>query len=118
MSGGRDVTADEGDDGDVNIFPLFQNLGFAPDFVHAAIAPFINDIHRKGASVTSSVDASDDIITRSGHVIAGIRVVSNAGGVNPMACAGAIQHVIKKAGLDLRVAVVTGDDLMPHVRFP
>lgn len=45
-------------------------------------------------------------------------MVSNAGGVNPMACAEAILDVIKKAGLDLRVAVVTGDDLMPHVRFP
>ncbi|XP_069031638.1 uncharacterized protein lratb.1 [Embiotoca jacksoni] len=67
------------------------NLGYAPDFVHIALAPFINDIHRKG-----------------------IRVVSNAGGVNPLACAAAIQEVIKKAGLDLKVAVVTGDDLMPH----
>ncbi|XP_054457194.1 uncharacterized protein lratb.1 [Anoplopoma fimbria] len=66
-------------------------LGYAPDFVHFALAPFINDIHRKG-----------------------IRVVSNAGGVNPLACAEAIQEVIKKAGLDLKVAVVTGDDLMPH----
>lgn len=67
------------------------NLGYAPDFVHVALAPFINDIHRKG-----------------------IRVVSNAGGVNPLACAEAIQEVIKKAGLDLKVAVVTGDDLMPY----
>uniref|UniRef100_A0A3Q1I772 Uncharacterized protein n=1 Tax=Anabas testudineus TaxID=64144 RepID=A0A3Q1I772_ANATE len=67
------------------------NLGYAPDFVHVALAPFINDIHRKG-----------------------IRVVSNAGGVNPLACAEAVQEVIKKAGLDLKVAVVTGDDLMPH----
>lgn len=32
---------------------LFQTLGFAPDFVHAAIAPFISDLHRKGASLTS-----------------------------------------------------------------
>ncbi|XP_037335810.2 uncharacterized protein lratb.1 isoform X2 [Pungitius pungitius] len=67
------------------------NLGYAPDFVHVALAPFINDIHRKG-----------------------IRVVSNAGGVNPLACAEAIREVIRKAGLDLKVAVVTGDDLMPH----
>ncbi|XP_056225161.1 uncharacterized protein lratb.1 isoform X2 [Seriola aureovittata] len=67
------------------------NQGYAPDFVQVALAPFINDIHRKG-----------------------IRVVSNAGGVNPLACAEAIQEVIKKAGVDLKVAVVTGDDLMPH----
>uniref|UniRef100_A0A3P9DTB2 Si:ch73-132f6.5 n=1 Tax=Maylandia zebra TaxID=106582 RepID=A0A3P9DTB2_9CICH len=67
------------------------NLGYAPDFVQVALAPFINDIHRKG-----------------------IRVVSNAGGVNPLACAEAIQEVTKKAGLELKVAVVTGDDLMPH----
>ncbi|XP_067118073.1 uncharacterized protein [Osmerus mordax] len=43
-----------------------------------------------------------------------IRVVSNAGGVNPLACAAAIQEVVNKAGLPLKVAVVTGDDLMPH----
>ncbi|XP_037542704.1 uncharacterized protein LOC119419435, partial [Nematolebias whitei] len=67
------------------------DLGYAPDFVQAALAPFINDIHRKG-----------------------IRVVSNAGGVNPLGCAAAIQEVVRKAGLDLKVAVVTGDDLMPH----
>ncbi|KAG7236302.1 hypothetical protein INR49_001218 [Caranx melampygus] len=65
------------------------NMGYTPDFVQIALAPFINDIHKKG-----------------------IRVVSNAGGVNPLACAQAIQEVIKKAGLDMKVAVVTGDDLM------
>lgn len=65
------------------------NMGYAPDFVQMAMAPFIHDIHKKG-----------------------IRVVSNAGGVNPLACAAAIQEVVKKAGLDLKVAVVTGDDLM------
>jgi hypothetical protein len=42
-----------------------------------------------------------------------IRVVVNAGGVNPLGCGEAIEAVLKEAGVDLRVAVVTGDDLMP-----
>ena len=37
----------------------------------------------------------------------GVRVVSNAGGVNPQACAA----VVAELGLDLTVAVVLGDDL-------
>ncbi|XP_053333480.1 uncharacterized protein lratb.1 isoform X1 [Clarias gariepinus] len=66
-------------------------LGYAPDFVLTAISPFIKEISQKG-----------------------IRVISNAGGVNPLACAAAVQEVVRKAGLSLKVAVVTGDDLMPQ----
>lgn len=42
----------------------------------------------------------------------GIRVVCNAGGVNPLGCAAALQEVVMKAKLDLKIAVVTGDDLI------
>ncbi len=42
-----------------------------------------------------------------------IRVVVNAGGVNPLGCREAVEAALKQAGVALRVAVVTGDDLMP-----
>ena len=41
----------------------------------------------------------------------GIRVVSNAGGVNPATCAQALRKELDAAGVNLRVAVVEGDDL-------
>jgi len=41
----------------------------------------------------------------------GVRVVTNAGGVNPTACRDALQAVLDEAGVRLRIAVVEGDDL-------
>ncbi|HSW14305.1 MAG TPA: acyclic terpene utilization AtuA family protein [Solimonas sp.] len=45
----------------------------------------------------------------------GIKVVTNAGGVNPQACKAAIDEKLKALGIDLKVAIVTGDDLLPRV---
>ena len=47
----------------------------------------------------------------------GVRVIANAGGVNPPACADAVRAVAEKAGVrnDVRVGVVTGDDLLPRL---
>ena len=44
----------------------------------------------------------------------GVRVVANAGGVNPRACAAAVKAVAEKSGVaaGLRIGVVTGDDLL------
>jgi hypothetical protein len=44
-----------------------------------------------------------------------IKVVSNAGGVNPQACKRALEAVCRERGVDLRIAVVTGDDLLPEI---
>jgi len=47
----------------------------------------------------------------------GVRVIANAGGVNPGACATAIRSVLRSAkkGDQLRIGVVTGDDLLPRL---
>jgi hypothetical protein len=43
-----------------------------------------------------------------------IAVISNAGGVNPKACAAALQAACDKAGVALKIAVLLGDDLQPQ----
>ena len=44
----------------------------------------------------------------------GVRVIANAGGVNPPACAAAVRSLVASSGQSekLRIAVVTGDDLL------
>lgn len=66
--------------------------GYALDFVSRVMTPLIKKISEKN-----------------------IKVISNAGGVNPLACRDALQKVIEAQGLDLKVAVVLGDDLMPNL---
>ena len=68
------------------------NLGYATDFVGMVMRPLAKQIAEKG-----------------------IRVVTNAGGVNPQACRAALEAVFKEQGLDLKVAVVEGDDLSADV---
>ncbi|XP_070613420.1 uncharacterized protein [Erythrolamprus reginae] len=65
------------------------DLGYIPDFVSIAMAPYIKDICGKG-----------------------VRVISNAGGMNPLGCAAALHQVARNANVDLKIAVITGDDLM------
>jgi hypothetical protein len=45
-----------------------------------------------------------------------LKVVTNAGGMNPAACAARAREILDKAGLtDRKIGVVTGDDLLPRL---
>ncbi|SEE37123.1 acyclic terpene utilization AtuA family protein [Pseudomonas anguilliseptica] len=44
-----------------------------------------------------------------------IRVISNAGGVNPSACAAALAAACEQAGVNLKIAVLQGDNLQPQL---
>jgi hypothetical protein len=59
-------------------------------------------------------------VTQLEHVMGtcldrGIKVVSNAGGLDPDGCAEAIAEVAEKLGLHPTIAYVRGDDLMPDM---
>ena len=45
----------------------------------------------------------------------GVRIVANAGGLNPAGCAAAVRELAQQLGLRVNVAHVEGDDLMPRV---
>lgn len=44
----------------------------------------------------------------------GIGVVTNAGGVNPSACRDALEAAAEKLGVSPKIAIVEGDDMLPH----
>ena len=64
--------------------------GFAPDFITQVIGPLGKEIEKRG-----------------------IKVIANAGGVNPLACRDALMKEIAAQGLNLKVAAVIGDDAVP-----
>jgi hypothetical protein len=45
----------------------------------------------------------------------GVRIVANAGGLNPAGCAAAVRDLAGRLGLRVNVAHVEGDDLLPKV---
>ena len=44
-----------------------------------------------------------------------IKIVTNAGGLNPSSMAAAVEEIIQELNLDLKVAYIEGDDLMPRI---
>ncbi len=58
------------------------------------------------------LDQMDDVLDRCLH--RGIKVVSNAGGVDPAGLAAAVHELAVRHGLRPRIAYVLGDDLVPR----
>ena len=56
----------------------------------------------------------DEIVAVAGRDLAGkkVKIVTNAGAVNPRACAAAIRDAARRSGLDFKIAVVDGDDVI------
>lgn len=50
-----------------------------------------------------------------GCIANGTRIVSNAGGVDPHGCADAVRALAGELGLQVRVAVIDGDDITPDL---
>ncbi|WP_432262297.1 acyclic terpene utilization AtuA family protein [Cupriavidus sp. TMH.W2] len=67
-------------------------LGYATDFVTVTMKSLLREIVERN-----------------------IRVVSNAGGINPQGCAQALAAIAAEQGIGVRIAVVEGDDVMPMV---
>src|SRR4051794_40190312 len=44
-----------------------------------------------------------------------LRIVTNAGGMNPRGCAIRAREILKKQGLAKTIAIVEGDDLLPRL---
>ena len=65
-----------------------DSLGYATDFVDVAMKSVLGSIAQKG-----------------------IKVIANAGGLNPRGCAAALEKLARSSGLALTIATVEGDDI-------
>lgn len=63
-------------------------LGYTPDFISAVMTPLAAEISKRR-----------------------IKVVANAGGVNPEGCRDALRAALDRQGIRLSIAVVSGDDV-------
>jgi acyclic terpene utilization AtuA family protein len=68
-----------------------------------------NQLRGRPGYAASFVEQLDRYLPRIAE--AGVKVVTNAGGLDPEGCAAAVAYLCAQAGLPLRVATVTGDDL-------
>ncbi|MGZ4671319.1 MAG: acyclic terpene utilization AtuA family protein, partial [Ilumatobacteraceae bacterium] len=76
-------------------------------------------LHKQRAR-NSEVGYASTFLTQMEQVLGpcverGIKVVSNAGGLNPAGCADRVRNIADRLGIGVSVAHIDGDDLMPRV---
>jgi hypothetical protein len=83
-------------EGSMGVFGRMQAMnpasGFWPDFVDLQVAPYLREIKAKG-----------------------IKIVANAGALNPNGLAEVLKRRADEMGVDLSIATVDGDDLRPRL---
>lgn len=114
------VAAGQGFWGDWLEAPLRQVRGGPIDYlVLDYLAEVTMSILQKQRSRDPATGYARDFVSQMERILPdvadkGIRVISNAGGVNPRACATAVRAAADRLGLGetIRIGLVTGDDLM------
>lgn len=76
-------------------------------------------LHKQRAR-NSELGFAATFLTQMEHVLRtcverGIKVVSNAGGLNPAGCADKVRSIAERLGVAVDVAHIEGDDLMPRI---
>ncbi|MER1967118.1 acyclic terpene utilization AtuA family protein [Castellaniella sp. GW247-6E4] len=69
-----------------------SSLGYATDFIDHTMRSVLVEVVKQG-----------------------IKVVSNAGGINPEGCADALARLAEELGVSVKIAVVLGDDVSAHI---
>lgn len=67
-------------------------LGYATDFVDVAMRSVLAEVAKRG-----------------------IKVIANAGGINPRGCAAALSRLSDELGVSVKIAVVEGDDISEQI---
>lgn len=117
------IAAGQGFWGDWPEAPVRQVEGGPIDYLMMDyLAEVTMSIMQKQRSRDPRAGYARDFVPLMGRILPdlvrkGIRVTSNAGGVNPRGCADAVIETARKLGLGgkVKVGLVTGDDLLPDL---
>jgi len=117
------VAAGQGFWGDWPEAPVRQVLGGPIDYLMMDyLAEVTMSIMQKQKSRDPKLGYARDFVPLMERILPeivqrGIRVTSNAGGVNPRACAEAVREAARRLGLagKVRIALVQGDDILPRL---